>query len=253
PAETLEELKGRYESGDPAWRLEAVRRIAIDHTAEGLSVLIRAADDRDEYVRERAVQALGASDDKKVVTALKVCLKDSDRFVRWRAVQAIGRLGVRDNIAGSIIPLLEDEFWRVKVSALELLGNIGAEQAGSSLDEPVKTALVQKLEDRDERVRLAAAEGLAHSRDNAALKPLLDLLQNGSMFTRASAAVALGALGDKSSVEPLIEAMADPRNRLCDEGRDWVIGAAAKALYTLTGENFRESAGRWREWYDSNK
>jgi HEAT repeat protein len=81
---------------------------------------------------------------------------------------------------------------------------------------------------------------------------LTGLLKDGSLFTRDGAALALGVLGDKRAIGPLIEAVADPRNEICDEGRDWARWGAVKALTALTGKNFEINAAEWRRWYSAN-
>ncbi|HUU26558.1 MAG TPA: HEAT repeat domain-containing protein [archaeon] len=259
PETAFENLARELESPNPAQRLEAVRKIAVDYTVEGQPYILKAAGDRDEFVRERAVQGLGAGGGAKAVAALKMALKDPDEFVRWRSVQALDRLGVQDVIE-ELAPLIRDESWRVKVSALELLGNIGvrrmkrnpSELPGTTLDKRLKQILLQGLEDPDERVRLSAAASLARNKDGAAMAPLRDLLRNGSMFTRGSAGEALGDLSDTRAVESLIEALADPRNHVCEEGSDWACWGAAKALTKLTGQNYGIDVKKWREWSDSN-
>ena len=205
-ASSMNELGARLGSPNYAERLAAVREIAIEYPQEGLKLLLQAAADPDEFVRERAVQALGLADSGQAVGALKKALKDPDAFVRWRAVQSLARLGVHD-IAQELGSLIADPSWHVKVSALELLGTIGAEQLKrkgpeikGNLDEPVRQPLLRGLADSDERVKVAAASALARNRDDAAFGPLVELVRDGSMYVRDQAALALGDLGDIRAV-----------------------------------------------------
>jgi bilin biosynthesis protein len=255
PDSSLKLLARELESSEPAFRLESVREIAVNHTIDGLPFLIQAAGDPDEYVRERAIQGLAATGSAKAVPPVKAALRDPDEFVRWRAVQGLAGLGVQD-IIGDLAPLVKDESWRVKVCCLEYLGTIAAERLkmGSAelsrafVDERIKPLMSQGLGDRDERVRLAAATALARVKDSASFTPLVDLLENGSMFVRDGAAMALGELSDSRAVEYLIAAVADPRNEASDEGRDWTRWGAVKALIRLTGQDFGVDSGKWKEW-----
>ena len=243
-AAALEELAKRLDSADSAERLEALRMIAVGYPAEGLPYLIRAAGDDDEYVRERAVQGLGISGSPRAVDPVRSALNDRDAFVRWRAVQAVGRLGDTGAVE-ALAGCAGDECWRVRVGTFEVLGSIGGDRAGS--------VLVRGLDDPDERVRLAAAAALARKQDGSSLPVLLDLLKNGSMFVRDEAAMALGNLGDTAAVEPLIEAVADPRNAIELDGRDWARWGAVKSLVKLTGQNFGMDAEKWDQWWKANK
>ncbi len=258
-AATLEELGRRLQSPNPAERLHAIRQIAINYTEQGLPFLLQAAEDGDEFVRERAIQGLAAAGGIQAVAAAKKALEDPDPFVRWRAVQALSRLGVRD-VVEQLGALLADESWRVKVTALELLGAIAGERMkrGSAeisenrVIEPVRSYLIGGLEDPDERVRLAASWALARNRDGAAYEPLITLLKDGSLFVRNEAALALGDLGDPRAAIPLVEAAAAPRNAASEEGRDWARWGAVKALVKLTGQDFGLKVDQWKEWIKNN-
>ena len=227
-AAALEELARRLDSADSAERLDALRMIAVGYPAEGLPYLIRAAGDDDEYVRERAVQGLGISGSPRAVDPVRRALSDRDAFVRWRAVQAVGRLGDKGAVE-AMAGCAGDECWRVRASTFEVLGSIGGDRSGS--------ILVGGLEDPNERVRLAAAAALARNEDRSALPVLLDLLKNG--YTAA--------------VEPLIKAVADPRNAVEPDGRDWARWGAIKSLVKLTGQNFGMDAEKWNQWWKDNK
>ena len=258
-AATLEELGRRLQSPNPAERLHAIRQIAINYTEQGLPFLLQAAEDGDEFVRERAIQGLAAAGGIQAVAAAKKALEDPDPFVRWRAVQALSRLGVMD-VVEQLGALLADESWRVKVTALELLGAIAGERMkrGSAeisenrVIEPVRSYLIGGLEDPDERVRLAASWALARNRDGAAYEPLITLLKDGSLFVRNEAALALGDLGDPRAAIPLVEAAAAPRNAASEEGRDWAHWGAVKALVKLTGQDFGLKVDQWKEWIKNN-
>jgi HEAT repeat protein len=249
-AEMPSELVQAMDSPEPAVRLDALRKIAIDYFSQSLPFLIHAAEDGDALVRERAVQGLGLfSGNPQALNPVKKALKDQDEFVRWRAVQAIGALGARDFV-DDLIPLAKDSDWRIKASTLEVLGTVG--HPAGPVSDRIDRLLKQGLEDRDERVKLAAACALAKGRSHEAFIPLLELLSKGSLFTREEAALAFGQLGNYKAVKPLIEALAEPRNHRSEEGLDWACWGIVKALFTLTGQNFGLNTSKWNEWYELN-
>lgn len=258
-AASLEELSARLDSPQPAARLDAVRNMAVEFGPSATAQMLRAARDADELVRERAVQALGTSGAPEAVPVLVESLRDPVWFVRRRSVQALARLGARD-IVNELAPLAADPNCLVKESAFELLGDILAGKlrtAGGGdhtvlPDNPARRALVRGLDDTDETARLAAAKALARSGDGAAFEPLTGLLAKGSLFVRNDAALALGILGDKRAIGPLIEAVGDPRNAVEQEGRDWARWGAVKSLVLLTGMDFKADAAAWRAWHEKN-
>jgi HEAT repeat protein len=259
-AQVPSDLVGRLDSPEPAVRLDALRKIAVDYHSEALPFLIRAVTDKDALVRERAVQGLGLSGSPQAVALARNALVDPDESVRWRAVQALGRLGARDTV-NDLVPLVDDQNWHVRVTTLELLGTISQEQLiAKSNGRPgeigaagVKPLLMHGLEDRDERVKLAAAAGLAKGRNSVAYGPLLELLETGSLFIRDGAALALGDLGDPKAIKPMIDALAKPRNHRSEEGLDWACWGIVKALLALTGQDFGLDVDQWNRWYQANQ
>ena len=258
-AQGLDELARGLDSPQAAVRLEAVRNLALEYPGQSTTYMLKAVKDPDDLVRERAVQAIGILGGAQAEPTLVQSLRDPAWFVRWRAVQSLSKLGSR-SVVGELAPLAADPSWQVRASSYEMLGDIArarlrprsGEAAPNPSDSRIRDLLVKGLEDRDESVRLAAATQLAKIADGAVYQPLIGLLQGGSLFARDGAALALGLLGDKRAIGPLIEAVADPRNVLCEEGRDWARWGAVKALVALTGKNFNINLAEWRRWYSEN-
>jgi len=244
-AANIEEVAVQLDSPNPAVRLEALRRITLDYTPGSFPLLVRAAADRDEDVRERAVQGLGLTGSARAVEPVKRALKDTDEFVRWRALQALVRLSAWDTV-DDLAGLVADDSWRVKICVCGLLGTINSETSKKSPGkipanqqrERIKGLLLAGLEDQDERVRLAAASALAGNRDSAALEPLLDILKNGSMMARSEAGAALGDLGEPAAIKPLLDAISDPRNREEPDGSDFARWGPVRGLVKITGRDF---------------
>ncbi|HSO26383.1 MAG TPA: HEAT repeat domain-containing protein [Methanobacteriaceae archaeon] len=199
-------------------------------------------------VRANAAEALGKMESRKAVDALIFCLKDPDIEVRWKAAEALGRIGddealeplidalndsdgdVRkhsakalgelDNIEAidALIPALEDIDWPVRKNAATALGKIG--------DERALKPLLKSLKDDDIDVRRHSIAALVKMK-NHAVKPLLEKLYDPDWQTRAIAAEALGRIGSKKALKPLIKALSN--NKMRDDNR-YVRGKAAEAL-----------------------
>ena len=132
---------------------------------------------------------------------LKKALKNKDSFIREDAVNAIGALKDEGNIELLRGVLLADEDEYVRESAAYSLGFIRSEKA---LD-PLKEAL--KDESVDVRISVAGALGLIKSDD--AIEPLMVALQDEDEDVRGSAIDALGWIGGERATMAYEKALAE--------------------------------------------
>lgn len=99
-------------------------------------------------------------------------------------------------------PLSDDACIRVRVAAVQALGKMR--------DQRAIVPLMDTLNNQREnyRIRLAAAESLGRMGDAQALSPLVDVVQNDqetSHYVKESAVKALGMLGDIRALDPLLD------------------------------------------------
>jgi hypothetical protein len=87
---------------------------------------------------------------------------------------------------------------------------------------------------------------------NHANKPLLTLcvkvLDNGNDDLKLMAIDQIIALGDKSSVEPLIKAM-----KANEKSTSGLLLRIGRALTILTGQDYADSVSNWTGWWEANK
>lgn len=102
-----------------------------------------------------------------------------------------------------------------------------AKALGASRDARALEALVKALEDPSRDVRWAAVEALGELGDRRAVPPILDYLKRVEAYRwgKRLAAAALGAIGDPRAVEPLVA--------LLEDDDPFVRRAAALALLRL--------------------
>jgi len=191
--------------------------------AKGLAVLGKnalapiaaALEDRFLSVRRTAVEMLGNLGDAKAVEPLLRTLTDSDEDVRLAAAKALvvlhqateGREAELSTarITEVLLLLMGDTSSSVRAVAIRALGDL---RCGRAI-QPLMEALEDRFEDRF--TVFAVAEALAKL-GNQVFDPLLKILREaggGQSRRRASAAEALGYLGDKRAVPPLIEMLRD--------------------------------------------
>jgi FOG: HEAT repeat len=171
------------------------------------SALIAALADPDAGVRAAAAGALAAHADARAVEPLIAVLADEDPAVRENAVRALGetalRLGGRRSLE-ALRGALTDTDWGTRQSAAEMLARLGADADGQA-----RALLQADLRSTEAELRLGAAwsllpliEQMPDARTQVA-EALAPLLYHADPRISASAALALGELGDRRAVPAL--------------------------------------------------
>jgi HEAT repeat protein len=188
--------------------------------------LVACLDRRDPTMRKSAAQLLGKIGDARAKKALVETLSDGNPDVVQAAGEALAKLGWKParSAAGAA-------FW-VSQGEWGLCVKIGAIAVPS---------LVAALNDRHQGRRDGARQALVRI-GAPAVEPLLDALVGGARPVRASAARALGEIGDVRAVNPLI-------GLLADRGED-VREAARCALVRIGGPAVGPLLAALRETHD---
>lgn len=142
-----------------------------------------------------------------------------------RDLIAISQYGSRAEPAiPDILPMLQCEFPNVRAAAVQTLGAIGT-------SDDVLDYIVTGLRDQDPLVResAAAALGIMGSQARKAVPHLLESLTSDFWRVRKATAEALGNIGDKTAVMPLVQTLKEPGTRPSSHGQE-VRAAAARAL-----------------------
>lgn len=203
----------------------ALGNIFIFHKS-AIGPLIKALQDEDSYVKERAAWALGQTREKKAVVPLAEALKDENYEVRRTAALALNtvaeggdrRLEAKKAV-GPLIKALQDEDEDVRKYATWAL-----EKIGDGIEE---VPLIEALEDEDQgpEVREIDAWALGEFRHGMAVGPLIKALRDENSKVRRNAAKALGEIGDGSEIDLLIEALgAEYEAPEVREAAAWALG-----------------------------
>lgn len=124
-------------------------------------------------------------------------LEDEDSHVIWMAIEALGTLPISEKIKSILLPLTENLDEEIRFKALEAL-------CGYTGDD-VLNAVVKRLKDDNELVRISAVEALGEMRDYRGKQHLIDALTDVEEIVRREAAEGLGELGDASAI-PVLQA-----------------------------------------------
>ena len=177
------------------WRraAEVLGRLGDDRA---IAPLVNALRDEDSVVWRRAAEVLGELSDEQAVGPLICVLEDEASIVRRRAAEVLGKIG-HERAIEPLINAFRDDDPVVRRRAAKALGQIGAERAVGPL--------IAALADKDPSIRRGAIEALGTILE---VPQLVDLASEAKSV-RQSGARALGQLGDKRAVEPLIATLRD--------------------------------------------
>ncbi|MEQ9001380.1 MAG: HEAT repeat domain-containing protein [Coleofasciculus sp. B1-GNL1-01] len=195
-----------------------------------VATLIKALNQGPWYVRGEAATALGYIGDAETVKALIPALRDEDSVVRGEAAAAMGRIGTSAAIQALIIALHDNDSY-VRGEAAMALAQIGTPEAlqelvkvlnhpdsfvrwqasgAIHLENPtVVQALIQALNHPQDQIREEAAMVLGKIATKETLEALIPALQDADPVVREEAAEALARSGNPQTLEVLIPALAD--------------------------------------------
>ena len=218
--------------------MNAARALGRLGDKRAVEPLLASLLDGDAKVHEQAAKALGQLGDYRAVEPLIAALTGQDWAVRFEAAKALGRLGDYRAVE-PLIAALEYKDWGFCWHVARALGQLG---------KPATNPLIAELEDENQKkiVRRSAAYALGRLGDKQSVQPLLDVLKDEDPRVRLEAAFALGYLGDPRSMKPLVAALKDENwqvrwNAVVALGALGNKGATETLLEMLNGGHVRNS------------
>lgn len=149
------------------------------------------------WLRNRVLQALREGGDRVLDAALTL-IETGDGEIRTSAIMMLADGDPHPKMLGPFSKLLSDEDWWLRVSACEVLGNLGNDEA--------VPPLVQAL--KDDETRWAAIDALAQIGAASALKPLSKLLRDPREELRLEVLQAFSRYSDQRLL-PVIRSVRD--------------------------------------------
>jgi HEAT repeat protein len=222
------------ESEDAASVRAALMQLGYEQGEDVYALLIEKLDDPNLSVQHSAVVALGRHKRAEAIDELikPKIFQSPAHQIRWAAVTAVGRLGDH-RVIDLLLKAAEDPEWIVRTEAIaELMGKIKEIIARRdvrlarqliymfSLDneEIVNLAmdgfqeigaaslewLHEALRNPSPNIRSNAARTLGRMKSSGSTPYLLELLDDDEAAVRASVSEALGLIGNRISIEPLV-------------------------------------------------
>lgn len=180
-------------------RFAAIEGLGRSRDRRAVKALIRAIDDRNVSIRLNAAVALGQLGVQEALEPLSRALSDNDELVRAEAARSLGKLGNPEAATPLIDVFRRESADRVKATIIKALGTLG--------DVSVVGLLCDHLKHQDSRVRANAIEALADVGGDVVGDMLLPLLDDANNRVRANAVVALWKLSHKRGIVQGTEAL----------------------------------------------
>jgi HEAT repeat protein len=198
----IEKLRTARKWRDRAFAAELLGRVGSAKAVPALLETVQSTQTEDVDVREIALRALARIADPQAVGPLIAALANADPWLAPRIADILARHG--DVVIDPLLGLLTDARQHpARAWAANVLGEVGAQRAFA--------VLVRCLDDPDDEVRAKSATALGRLGDRRAIPPLLDhLLTDPAPFVRVRIASTLGDFGGPDVVDRLVRALGDP-------------------------------------------
>jgi HEAT repeat protein len=198
----IEKLRSARKWRDRAFAAELLGRVGSAKAVPALLETVQATQTEDSDVREIALRALARIADPQAVEPLIAALASADAWLAPRIADILARHG--DAVVDPLLTVLGGSGSHpARAWAANVLGEVKAQRAFPTL--------VRCLDDADEEVRAKAATALGRLGDRRAVHPLLDhLLTDPAPFVRVRIATTLGQLGGPEVMDRLVRSLGDP-------------------------------------------
>jgi len=183
---------------NPVVRRSCGKSLAKIGDPQAVPILIQALlYDSDTVARSSAAGALAKMGPEAVQALLDVLAGDYPETAKGHACWAIAFIGpsARDSLYGAI----DSDSADVRTAVVGAIANIVQAEA----DDRALKLLLAALTDSSEQVRAEAAIALGNLGHRPAVTPLINLLADESSEVRKAAALALGKIGDVAAIVPL--------------------------------------------------
>lgn len=192
-----------------------IERIGKD---EAVEILIEFLNDKNPGMRHTAAELLGEIGDKKAIVPLINVLRDDSSSVQWSAKEALIKLGKPS--VKPLIKVLDYNDSKVRMNAIDVLGDIGDNQAIPSL--------FKYLGDDNATVRQKTEISLIKFGFKA-VNFLIIALEDEKFIVRQKAAETLGEIGDQAALDPL--------NKVLNDENPHVRNSAQEAIKMIKKKN----------------
>ncbi len=257
PPPDLQAILGAFASTDPETRAAGADMAArYEDKAAAVKFMIPLLKDRDPEVRAIAASTMGILGRVEAIAPLvKLLEREPKDVVRASALRSIGQIGGPDGVA-ALRTLAKEGYEPMDRSASIALLMEMKEPAA------LRDLLAAALKDMASEVRLSAVIAVRTFEFREFGGDVAGMLEDASDAVIIEAMRALGVLGTRSAVGPMVKILVKPHPE--SDNPEAVQDAAATALKGITGQDFGVVTARtdgerlaaidaWRSWWEKNR
>lgn len=178
-------------------RAQAALSLMLIKDSRAVEPLISVLKDKDFNVKYNAISALGEFKDNKAVKPLIAALKDKDEIIRNQAALSLGQLHDHQAIEPLIQGLRNEENYLYPGA----LNDLDPDWINTKSAKSMVPVLITDLKSNDQNIRCTAATLLGYLKDNRAVEPLTNALNDDNKDVRRNAAKALEDITGKKNPE----------------------------------------------------
>lgn len=197
--EKIQQALSALGSEDHKVRYRATKGLAKLKDDSVIPILIDTLSDANAGVRIQAALGLARPGNVRAIKPLALLLNDSDSKVRIAAAESLAKIGDRKALE-LLIQAMATEDATLKYRIAMALGGVGR---------PALEPLFEALAGSNRQLHLYAALALVKL-GPVTLEGFIKLLNHPDASTRGAVVRALGELGERRAVAPLIAALAEP-------------------------------------------
>lgn len=200
----VEILVNKYGTSDRIMKILIIMTLGSLKDDRVMNLLIRELKNSEPGIKRTAVGALGDLGDRRACAALLECMVNPE--VKEDCIKSIGKIG-DSRTADKLIEMLEDPSFNkdssISGEVVIALGRIG--------DKKATLPLLRRFRSLDSCLKDDIFYSLGHLKDERAAAPLLKMLQDDRFSdSRGNIIDAIGDIGDKRTIEPLIKLRSQP-------------------------------------------
>ena len=182
-------------------REETQRLMTLDYGDQSTDALASLLAHPDMRIRKKAQFQMVKSASRGYDRFINVIQEEKNQFARIHAIWGIGQIAAEDlDAAKPLVELLSDNDPEIIAQVAKVLGDVKYSEAGA--------AFIPLLKHENDRVKFFAAQALGRIKHEAAVQPLIDMLEANDdidVYLRHVAVLALSRIGKTGPIVALTD------------------------------------------------
>jgi len=201
--EELFETASLWEVAENKERVRNARERLKDMGLKAIEYVIENKMETKSGLELRAIEELAKAHPDSIEPLLLELIKDESRRKRGNGIWVLGKIKSKNSVDSLTAALSEKRNWRLRNTILRALGEIEERKASQ--------VIIPYLDDEKERVKITSARALGRLKNENAIMPLIASLKKPFFTVRLACENGIVAIGD-SAVVPLLNTLEETKD-----------------------------------------